>query len=70
MRVDNIEYLRHHKGFTDLPPPTHTHIERKEKGKKQHSGMQGKRSNLEKFPSEERKQSKNHCSPVVLILIP
>ena len=28
--------------------------------------MQGKQSNLENFPSQERKQSKNHCSPVKL----
>ena len=28
--------------------------------------MQGKRSKVENFPSEERKQSKNHCSPVKL----
>ena len=26
--------------------------------------MQGKRSKVKNFPSEERKQSKNHCSPV------
>ena len=28
--------------------------------------MQGKGSNLENSPSQERKQSKNHCSPVKL----
>ena len=28
--------------------------------------MQGKWSKVKKFPSEERKQSKNHCSPVNL----
>ena len=28
--------------------------------------MQGKRSKVKNFPSEERKQSKNHCSPVKL----
>ena len=28
--------------------------------------MQGKWTNLEYFPSQERKQSKNHCSPVKL----
>ena len=28
--------------------------------------MQGKQSNVKNFPSEERKQSKNHCSPVKL----
>ena len=48
------------------PPPTHTHtVESKEKGK-QHSRMQGKWSKVKNFPSEERKQSKNHCSPVIL----
>ena len=28
--------------------------------------MQGKLSKVRNFPSEERKQSKNHCSPVKL----
>ena len=28
--------------------------------------MQGKRTKMENFPSQERKQSKNHCSPVKL----
>ena len=28
--------------------------------------MQGKRSKVKNFPSEKRKQSKNHCSPVKL----
>ena len=28
--------------------------------------MQGKWSKSDKFPIEERKQSKNHCSPVKL----
>ena len=28
--------------------------------------MQGKRYQVENFPPEERKQSKNHCSPVKL----
>ena len=28
--------------------------------------MQGKWTNAENFASEERKQSKNHCSPVKL----
>ena len=28
--------------------------------------MQGKGSKVKIFPSEERKQSKNHCSPVKL----
>ena len=28
--------------------------------------MQGKWSKVKYFPSEERKQSKNHCSPVKL----
>ena len=28
--------------------------------------MQGKRSELRNFPSQERKQSKNHCTPVKL----
>ena len=28
--------------------------------------MQGKRTKMKIFPSEERKQSKNHCSPVKL----
>ena len=28
--------------------------------------MQGKRAKVKNFPSEERKQSKNHCSPVKL----
>ena len=26
--------------------------------------MQGKQTKVKNFPSEERKQSKNHCSPV------
>ena len=51
-----------------LTPPTHTHtltLENKEKGK-QHSRMQGKRPKVRNFPSQERKQRKNHCSPVKL----
>ena len=28
--------------------------------------MQGKRTKMKNFPSQERKQSKNHCSPVKL----
>ena len=28
--------------------------------------MQGKWSEMRNFPSQERKQSKNHCSPVKL----
>ena len=47
----------------DLPP--HTHY-RKQRHENKHSRMQGKRSKVENFPSEERKQSKNHCSPVKL----
>ena len=47
-------------------PPTHTHtLECKEK-ERQYSRMQGKWSKVKNFPSEERKQSKNHCSPVKL----
>ena len=53
------------KQMTTCPPlPPHT-IESKEK-EKQHSRMQGKRSKVKNSPSEERKQSKNHCSPVKL----
>ena len=40
----------------DIPPSPHT----------QHSRTQGKWSNAENFASEERKQSKNHFSPVKL----
>ena len=28
--------------------------------------MQGKRSKMKNFPSQEHKQTKNHCSPVKL----
>ena len=31
--------------------------------------MQGKWSKVKNFPSEERKQSKNNCSPVKLVRI-
>ena len=44
--------------------PTHTHtLESKEKKKKKHSRMQGKRTEVRNFPSQERKQGKNYCSP-------
>ena len=33
---------------------------------KHHSRMQGKWTEVRNFPSEEHKQSKNHCSPVKL----
>ena len=46
------------------PPPSHT-TETKQK-EKHHSRMQGKWSEVRNFPSEERKQRKNHCSPVKL----
>ena len=48
--------------INDDPSPP---LESKEKGK-QHSRMQGKRSKVENYPSQEGKQSKNHCSPVKL----
>ena len=47
------------------PPHTHTHA-REQRQENKHSRMQGKWTNLENFRSEERKQSKNHCSPVKL----
>ena len=52
-----------YRGLAQKPTPPHT--ENKET-KKQHSRMQGKRSKVKNFPSEECKQSKNHCSPVKL----
>ena len=61
--------LRTHKKRKFGPPTPlphiHTHYRKQIKGK-QHSRMQEKLSNLEKFASEERKQSKNHCSSVKL----
>ena len=44
----------------------HTHTLESKKKEKQHSRMQENRSNAENFAPEERKQSKNHCSPVKL----
>ena len=51
---------------TPIPPHTQTHTTQSKEKEKQHSRMQGKQSKGENFPSEERKQSKNHCSPVKL----
>ena len=44
---------------------THTHY-RKQRHENKHSRMQGEQTKVRNFPSEERKQSKNHCSPVKL----
>ena len=37
------------------PPHTHT-LSRKQRNQKEHSRMQGNQSNLENFPSQDRKQ--------------
>ena len=52
---------------TSPPPYTHTHILESTEKEKQHSRMQEKQSKVKNSVSEERKQSKNHCSPIKLV---
>ena len=47
------------------PPHTHTHYW-KQRHENKHSRIQGKRTKVKILSSEERKQSKKHCSPIKL----
>ena len=61
------EVSNERRGRADLQLPPHTHTYTiKQRNEKQHSRMQGKRSNAENFGCEECKKSKKRLTPIKL----
>ena len=63
MHDNDVDYkLKYYTIIIGYPTPPPTRKQGKRRNR--HSRMQGKRSKVRNFPSQEHKQSKNHCSPV------